>query len=52
MADLLQVYLHSGLAVRVWTVNEAADLCWLMKAGADVITNDPKLALQLRNTLQ
>ena len=51
MADLLQVYLHSGLAVRVWTVNEAADLCWLMKAGADVITNDPELALQLRSTL-
>lgn len=52
MADFLQRYLTSGLDVRVWTVNEADDLRWLMKAGADVITNDPKLALEVRRGLQ
>lgn len=52
MADFLQRYLTSGLDVRVWTVNEADDLRWLMKAGADVITNDPKLALEVRRELQ
>lgn len=51
MADLLQVYLGSGLAVRVWTVNDEADLRRLMLAGADVITNDPKLALEVRASL-
>ena len=51
MADLLQRYLASGLAVRVWTVNEEADLHWLMQEGADVITNDPRLALELRRSL-
>lgn len=51
MADLLQRYLASGLAVRVWTVNEAGDLRWLMQAGADVITNDPRLALDVRRAL-
>ena len=51
MADLLQRYLDSGLAVRVWTVNGADDLRWLMGEGADVITNDPRLALELRREL-
>ncbi len=51
MADLLQVYLGSGLAVRVWTVNDEADLRRLMLAGADVITNDPRLALEVRASL-
>ena len=51
MGDLLQVYLNSGLAVRVWTVNDARDLRWLMEAGADVITNDPRLALEIRSGL-
>lgn len=51
MADLLQRYLASGLAVRVWTVNGAEDLRWLMGEGADVITNDPKLALEVRRGL-
>lgn len=51
MKDLLQVYLHSGLAVRVWTVNDEKDLRWLMEEGADVITNDPALALKVRSAL-
>ena len=51
MADLLQRYLASGLAVRVWTVNGADDLRWLMEEGADVITNDPRLALEIRRGL-
>ena len=33
MADFLHTYLASGLAVRVWTVNEADDLRWLLAAG-------------------
>ena len=51
MADFLTTYLNSGLAVRVWTVNDPEDLRWLMQAGADVITNDPKLAVQIRSKL-
>ena len=52
MTDLLQRYLASGLAVRVWTVDAAADLRWLLAAGADVITNDPPLALTVRAALE
>lgn len=48
MRDLLHTYLNSGLPVRVWTVNEEADMRWLMGEGAHVITNDPELALQVR----
>lgn len=51
MGNLLKTYLDSGLAVRVWTVNGAEDLRWLMEEGADVITNDPKLALTVRDGL-
>ena len=52
MADFLHTYLASGLAVRVWTVNEADDLRWLLAAGADVITNAPARALAVRAALQ
>lgn len=51
MRDFLPRYLASGLAVRVWTVNEEADLRWLLQAGADVITNDPALAVKTRRQL-
>ncbi len=51
MEDFLRVYLNSGLAVRVWTVNDEPDLRWLMQSGADVITNDPKLAVEIRQQL-
>lgn len=51
MGSLLKIYLDSGLAVRVWTVNGEEDLRWLMEEGADVITNDPKLALNVRSRL-
>lgn len=51
MADFLRIYLDSGLAVRVWTVNERQDMEQLLAAGADVITNDPVLALQVRKEL-
>ena len=52
MRDFLHTYLASGLAVRVWTVDAAADLRWLLAAGADVITNDPPLALTVRAALE
>lgn len=53
MADFLTDYLNSGLAVRVWTVNRPDDMRILMKRGVDaVITNDPKLALQVRAQLE
>ena len=48
----LVFWLGSGLAVRVWTVDAAADLRWLLAAGADVITNDPPLALTVRAALE
>ncbi len=52
MADLLGTYLASGLDLRVWTVNGEAELRRLMAAGADVITNDPPLALAVRRSLE
>lgn len=53
MADFLTDYLNSGLAVRVWTVNRPEDMRMLMERGVDaVITNDPKLALQVRDQLE
>lgn len=52
MRDLLDTYLASGLDLRVWTVNGEADLERLMRAGADVITNDPGLALAVRRRLE
>ena len=52
MADFLTDYLQSGLAVRVWTVNRPEDMRLLMERGVDaVITNDPRLALQVRAEL-
>lgn len=51
MGNLLRTYRDSGLAVRVWTVNEETDLRWLLEAGVDVITNDPRLALAVRSRL-
>lgn len=51
MPGFLKTYLDSGLAVRVWTVNEEEDLRRLMQAGADVITNDPALAVRVRRSL-
>lgn len=51
MPGLLDAYLASGLDVRVWTVNEADDLRALMARDADVITNDPALAVQVRAAL-
>ena len=52
MRDLLRTYLNSGLPVRVWTVDEEEDMRWLMGEGAHVITNDPKLALQVRAKME
>ncbi len=49
MADFLKQYLESGLDVRVWTVNEQADMEMLFGAGVTaVITNRPDLAYQVR----
>lgn len=51
MGQLLRTYRDSGLAVRVWTVNEEADLRWLLRQGVEVITNDPRLAVAVRGSL-
>ena len=51
MPGLLDAYLQSGLAVRVWTVNEEPDLRALLARGADVITNDPARARAVRAAL-
>ncbi len=53
MADFLKQYQKSGLDVRVWTVNEEADLEELFRAGVTaVITNRPDLAYKVRERMQ
>lgn len=48
MADFLKEYIKSGLNVRVWTVNEEADMKALTEAGVTaVITNYPDVAAQI-----
>ncbi|SHK62681.1 glycerophosphoryl diester phosphodiesterase [Hespellia stercorisuis DSM 15480] len=48
MAEFLREYLESGLAVRVWTVNEPEDMKLLMDAGVTaLITNKPDVARQV-----
>ena len=42
-------YLGSNLNVRVWTVNEKADMKWLIDAGVTaIITNYPDMAVQIK----
>lgn len=49
MADFLKEYIKSGLNVRVWTVNEEADMKALTEARVTaVITNYPDMAIQIR----
>ena len=49
MADFLKEYLGSNLNVRVWTVNEKADMKWLTDAGVTaIITNYPDMAVQIK----
>lgn len=49
MADFLNEYLGSNLNVRVWTVNEKADMKWLIDAGVTaIITNYPDMAVQIK----
>lgn len=49
MEDFLKQYVESQLAVRVWTVNQEADMEWLIRAGVTaVITNRPDVALAVR----
>lgn len=48
MADFLKKYIKSGLNVRVWTVNEEADMKALTEAGVTaVITNYPDMAARI-----
>ena len=48
MADFLKKYIKSGLNVRVWTVNEEADMKALTEAGVTaVITNYPDVAARI-----
>lgn len=52
MENFLREYLDSGLAVRVWTVNQKADMEELIRAGVDaVITNKPDVALAVRKMM-
>ena len=49
MADFLKEYLGSNLNVRVWTVNEKADMKWLIDAGVTaIITNNPDMAVLIK----
>lgn len=49
MADFLKEYQESGLKVRVWTVNQEADMKRFIETGLEaVITNYPDKALKIR----
>ena len=49
MADFREEYRKSGLKIRVWTVNEEADMKELIEAGITaVITNYPDVAVRVR----
>ncbi|HIX76474.1 MAG TPA: glycerophosphodiester phosphodiesterase [Candidatus Fusicatenibacter merdavium] len=49
MADFLKEYKESGIALRVWTVNEKDQIRWLIDEGVDaVITNYPDRGLEAR----
>ncbi len=50
MADFLKEYKESGIALRVWTVNEKDQIRWLIDEGVDaVITNYPDRGLEARD---
>ena len=49
MADFLKEYKESGIALRVWTVNDKDQIRWLIDEGVDaVITNYPDRGLEAR----
>lgn len=49
MADFLKEYKESGIALRVWTVNDKEQIRWLIDEGVDaVITNYPDRGLEAR----
>lgn len=52
MADFLKEYQQSGLAVRVWTVNEEEQIKKLISSGVDaVITNYPDRGIRAREAV-
>lgn len=52
MADFLKEYQQSGLAVRVWTVNEEEQIQELIRSGVDaVITNFPDRGIRAREAV-
>ena len=53
MADFLKEYKESGIALRVWTVNDKDQIRWLIDEGVDaVITNYPDTALSVRKQVE
>ena len=53
MADFLKEYKESGIALRVWTVNDKDQIRWLIDEGVDaVITNYPDTALTVRRQVE
>ncbi len=49
MADFLKEYKESGVALRVWTVNDKEQIRWMIDEGMDaVITNYPDRGLEAR----
>ena len=53
MGTLAQEYTGSGLAVRVWTVNEEAHIRRMLDLGVDaIITNYPDRGVRLRDEME
>lgn len=53
MADFMKEYQESGLAVRVWTVNDEKEMEELIRKGVDgVITNYPDCGLRAREAAE
>jgi glycerophosphoryl diester phosphodiesterase len=53
LPGMIEGFKEAGIAVRAWTVNDAADWRALVEAGIDaIITDDPAAAIAVRNEVE
>lgn len=52
MADFMKKYMDSGLKMRIWTVNDEADMKYFMENNVEaIITNYPDRAVKIKKTM-